>query len=66
MYQPDGIDFLPWAGSTYLITSNEGSARNYNGFTEEFRVGDDEIVLDSVAFPNAAYLKQDVLLSACS
>ncbi|MCB0566862.1 MAG: choice-of-anchor I family protein, partial [Phaeodactylibacter sp.] len=62
MYQPDGIDFFTMGGQHYLITANEGSARNYTGFTEEFRVGDDEIVLDSTAFPNAAYLKEDVLL----
>ncbi|MCB9348466.1 MAG: choice-of-anchor I family protein [Lewinellaceae bacterium] len=62
MYQPDAIDFFTVDGQPYLITANEGSARNYNGFNEEFRVGDDEIGLDSVAFPNAAYLKQEELL----
>ncbi|MEL6138277.1 MAG: PEP-CTERM sorting domain-containing protein, partial [Cyanobacteria bacterium J06628_6] len=40
-------------------TANEVDARDYDGFTEEFRVGDDEIVLDPTAFPNAKELKED-------
>ncbi|MCB1124827.1 MAG: bifunctional metallophosphatase/5'-nucleotidase, partial [Verrucomicrobiae bacterium] len=28
MYQPDGIDFFTMGGQHYLITANEGSARN--------------------------------------
>ncbi|MEL6247868.1 MAG: choice-of-anchor I family protein [Cyanobacteria bacterium J06627_15] len=60
MYQPDAIAAYEAAdGNTYIVTANEGDARDYDGFTEEFRVGDDEIVLDPTAFPNAKELKED-------
>ena len=35
MYQPDGIDALPGPGRTYLVTANEGDARDWPGLTEE-------------------------------
>ncbi len=62
MYQPDAIDYFSVGGQGYLITANEGDARNYDGFSEEFRIGDDEIVLDPAAFPDGAYLKDSALL----
>ncbi|MEO1021694.1 MAG: choice-of-anchor I family protein [Bacteroidota bacterium] len=40
MYQPDGFDIYDVNGTSYLITANEGDARDYDGFTEEFRVRD--------------------------
>ena len=46
MYQPDPISSYTVDGATYVVTANEGDARDYDGFSEEFRVGDDEIVLD--------------------
>ncbi|MCB0597352.1 MAG: choice-of-anchor I family protein [Lewinellaceae bacterium] len=62
MYQPDAIDYFTVGGKGYLITANEGDARDYEGFTEEFRVKDEEIVLDERAFPGAEYLRDDALL----
>jgi DNA-binding beta-propeller fold protein YncE len=62
MYQPDAIDYFNVGGAGYLITANEGDARDYDDFSEEFRVGDDEIPLDPTAFPDAEYLKDDALL----
>ncbi len=62
MYQPDAIDHFTVGGSSYLITANEGDARDYDEFSEEFRIGDDEIVLDETAFPDAEYLKDNALL----
>ena len=62
MYQPDGFDYFTVGGQGYLITANEGDARDYDGYSEEFRVGDDEIVLDPTAFPGAEYLKDNALL----
>lgn len=38
MYQPDAIASYSVAGQTYLITANEGDARDYTGFAEEQRV----------------------------
>lgn len=57
MYNPDGIVAVELSGETYLITANEGDARDYDGFAEEARVRD--LTLDPVAFPDAAALQQD-------
>ncbi|MEO5754640.1 MAG: choice-of-anchor I family protein [Chthoniobacterales bacterium] len=57
MYQPDGIATFRAQGHNYLIMANEGDARDYSGFAEEERVTD--LVLDPVAFPNAAELQAD-------
>jgi hypothetical protein len=42
MFQPDGITnyTAPSNGETYLVTANEGDARDYDGFSEEVRVAD--------------------------
>jgi hypothetical protein len=37
MYQPDAIAQFTAGGQTYLITANEGDAREYDGFEEETR-----------------------------
>jgi len=57
MYQPDSIDSYRFRGETYLVTANEGDARDYDGFSEEERMGD--LPLDPNVFPNAAELQQD-------
>ncbi len=39
MYQPDAMaTFLGSDGQTYLVTANEGDARDYDGYSEETRV----------------------------
>ncbi|MBD2206544.1 choice-of-anchor I family protein [Calothrix sp. FACHB-1219] len=58
LYQPDAIASFTVNGQTYYITSNEGDARDYVGFSEEIRVGAGGYVLDPSIFPNAATLKQ--------
>ncbi|WP_372999064.1 choice-of-anchor I family protein [Marinobacter sp.] len=40
MYMPDAITSYGYNGKTYYITANEGDARDYDGWTEEFRMGD--------------------------
>lgn len=62
MYQPDGIATFTFNGVEYIATANEGDARDYPGFDEEIRVGAGAYVLDPVAFPNAAVLKQQANL----
>ena len=61
MRQPDAIASfeLPAAlgGGRYLITANEGDAREYTGMSEVNRLGDVAYVLDPTAFPQAAMLK---------
>ncbi len=60
LYQPDAIASFTIAGQTYLITANEGDARDYTGFSEERRVG--SLTLDPTAFPNATALKNNAAL----
>jgi hypothetical protein len=60
MYQPDAIDTYRVRGRTYFVTANEGDARaDWPGLNEESRISSGSIVLDPVAFPNAALLKND-------
>ncbi len=60
MYQPDGIASYMVDNKLYLVTANEGDARDYAGFSEEARIS--SLNLDPVAFPNAATLKQNANL----
>ena len=56
MYQPDAIAAFTVDDQQYLITANEGDARDYDGFSEETRVG--KLTLDETAFPNAEELQE--------
>jgi hypothetical protein len=40
MYQPDTIASYTWNNSTFIVSANEGDARDYDGFSEEVRVKD--------------------------
>ena len=61
MRQPDAIAAfeLPatLGGGRYLLTANEGDAREYTGMSEINRLGDAAYVLDPTTFPQAALLK---------
>ncbi len=60
MYQPDTIATYRTRGGVYLVTANEGDARDYTGFSEERRVS--ALTLDPTAFPNAAALRNNAAL----
>jgi len=45
MYQPDSIASYEVGGDLFIVTANEGDARDYKGFSEEKRVAD--LALDS-------------------
>ena len=57
MYQPDAIGYYTSNGKGFLVTANEGDARDYDGFSEEERIGD--LNLDPDVFPNAEELQED-------
>lgn len=57
MYQPDAIAAYEVDGSTFIVTANEGDARDYDGYSEEERIAD--ITLDPEAFPNAEELQAE-------
>lgn len=57
MYQPDGIAHYRVKKADYVITANEGDARDSSGFSEEVRV--DELDLDRDRFPQLEMLQKD-------
>ena len=57
MYLPDAIASFRVRGTSYLVTANEGDARDYPAFAEEARVKD--LVLDERWVPAAASLQAD-------
>ncbi len=60
MYQPDALAAFSVGGVNYVISANEGDAREYDAFEEEARVK--KLSLDPVIFPNAAALQKDEML----
>ncbi len=60
MYMPDAIEAYPYKGDTYIVTANEGDARDYDAFGEEARIR--ELTLDPGVFPDAGTLQADDLL----
>ncbi|MFV8753864.1 choice-of-anchor I family protein [Nannocystaceae bacterium ST9] len=60
MYQPDSIASFAVGGQTFLITANEGDARDYDGFGEDTRIKN--LDLDPEAFPDADALQADEAL----
>ena len=56
MYQPDAIAAFQTAGETFIISTNEGDARDYECFSEEVRV--DDLQLDPTVFENPEVLQQ--------
>jgi len=57
MYEPDAIASFKYGKQTFLITANEGDARDWPGFSEEARIG--SLTLDPTLFPNATTLKRN-------
>ncbi len=57
MYQPDAIAYYEVAGQGYIVSANEGDARDYDAYSEEERIKD--LTLDTTAFPNAAALQEN-------
>jgi len=49
MYQPDAIAYINIGGADYIISANEGDARDYDGYSEEERLKD--LTLDETIFP---------------
>ncbi len=60
MYQPESMATVKLFGLTFLLTANEGDARDYDGYSEEARVED--LTLDPTLFPNASELQDEANL----
>jgi DNA-binding beta-propeller fold protein YncE len=52
LYQPDAVTAFGVKGRTFLITANEGDAREYAGYTEALRLANAAYVLDPAVFPD--------------
>lgn len=57
MYQPDTIATYEVDGQTYLVTANEGDARDYDGYSEEVRIG--KLPLDKTSFDRKHKFKHE-------
>jgi len=53
-YMPDAISTYEVNGTNFIVSANEGDARDYDGFSEEDRF--DDITLNPDSFPNAEEL----------
>ena len=63
LYMPDAIASYVADGQTYLVTANEGDAREYgSAYVEPLRLNSASYVLDPIIFPNAAALKANTNL----
>lgn len=69
IYEPDGITVMSDNNVPFVITANEGDAREYPGFTEVVRVNTSGVTLDPLSFPAPAfwslsknYWKEDTIL----
>jgi hypothetical protein len=60
MFLPDAVAAYGSQGRQYLVTANEGDAREYDTFVEEAEVGD--LVLDPGSFPDAEILQDKTRL----
>ena len=56
MYMPDAISFYEIGGVGYIVTANEGDAREYDTFEEERNIGDSDYILDASVFNNVDIL----------
>lgn len=59
-FLPDAISYFSANGANYVITADEGDAREYTAFDEQVRVG--SLTLSAAAFPTGAELKQNANL----
>jgi hypothetical protein len=60
MYQPDAIVAVTINGIEYIISANEGDARDYDAFSEEVRVN--KLTLDETAYPTSLDYQNDINL----
>ncbi|WP_298532682.1 esterase-like activity of phytase family protein [uncultured Algibacter sp.] len=57
MFMPDAVSSYSVNGVNYIVTANEGDARDYDGYSEEERVKD--LTLNASYYPDAATLQTD-------
>lgn len=60
LYMPDAVASYTIGGQTYLVTANEGDAREYTAYEEVTELNASTYVLDPTVFPNASELKSNI------
>ncbi|MGH2749740.1 MAG: choice-of-anchor I family protein [Actinomycetota bacterium] len=60
VYMPDALDAIKHKGRQFILSANEGDARDYECFAEEERVED--VTLDESVFEDADELQQEASL----
>lgn len=60
MYQPDAICFYSDASGSYILSANEGDARDYSAYSEEERINN--VNLNPITFNNPSFLQNDTVL----
>ncbi len=56
LYMPDAVSFYSVNGVDYIVTANEGDARDYSGYAEEKKLGDSDYILNPNVFSNIEIL----------
>lgn len=59
MYMPDAIAFYEVDGTQYIVTANEGDARDYNAYSEERKLDDSDYILDPTVFSDIDILEME-------
>lgn len=69
IYEPDGVAVIPDNNVPFVVTANEGDAREYAGFAEVVRANNSGVILDPLSFPQPGfwtfakdYWKEDSIL----
>lgn len=64
-YMPDAIDLYAVDGKRYIVTPNEGDARDYEAYTEEGEIGDiiDQIQLNAKYYGGYTQSELDTLVA---
>ncbi|MBT0608534.1 choice-of-anchor I family protein [Aequorivita echinoideorum] len=62
VYMPDAVSFYSVNGMDYIVTANEGDARDYDGYAEERKLGDADFLPDPAIFTNLDILNLETNL----
>lgn len=63
MFMPDAIAYYETNGVQYILTANEGDAREYDVYEEEVNIDDDTYILDPSVFDNIDILSLETNLA---
>lgn len=60
VFMPDATAYFTVGGTDYLMTANEGDAREWDGYSEVDRLNSSSFVLDTLAFPYPEVIKANL------